>query len=201
MPGGTQAETTPPRSHCRPTDATPCRRAGPSPREADLGPSPSGAEARGPVASGGARRGFLRALFGLGAVATTAAALTPIVVAGQWGTGVAQDAKPSDGQARHRGAAEVFDEMYRGRHIRIVGPQVSVVSRVAHAAGAGHVPAAPFDILIDGLPLHVMRRADGSYLSSVNHYESFPTLLDVARAAVDELGGSQLSSPEPAHHV
>jgi hypothetical protein len=43
-----------------------------------------------------------------------------------------------------------------------------------------------------------MRRADGSYLSLVNHYESFPTLLDVARAAVDELGDAQLSM-SPSH--
>jgi hypothetical protein len=46
-----------------------------------------------------------------------------------------------------------------------------------------------------------MRRADGSYLSSVNHYESFPTPLDVARAAVDDLGGARLSLSGPIHHV
>lgn len=42
-----------------------------------------------------------------------------------------------------------------------------------------------------------MRRADGSYLSTVTHYESFPTLLETARAAVDELGTAQLSAVSP----
>ncbi|MEU1128254.1 tyrosinase family oxidase copper chaperone, partial [Streptomyces sp. NPDC005899] len=50
---------------------------------------------------------------------------------------------------------------------------------------------------IDGRPLHVMRRADGSFLSTVNHYESFPTLLATARAAVDEIGAAQLSPASP----
>jgi hypothetical protein len=46
-----------------------------------------------------------------------------------------------------------------------------------------------------------MRRADGTYLSLDNHYESFPTLRDVARAAVDELGDAQLSlTPMTAMH-
>ncbi|WP_031087236.1 tyrosinase family oxidase copper chaperone, partial [Streptomyces sp. NRRL WC-3549] len=31
----------------------------------------------------------------------------------------------------------------------------------------------------------------------VNHYESFPTLLATARAAVDELGTAQLSATIP----
>jgi hypothetical protein len=33
-----------------------------------------------------------------------------------------------------------------------------------------------------------MRRADGSWLSMVDHYRSYPTPLEAARAAVDELG-------------
>ncbi|MEI5034226.1 tyrosinase family oxidase copper chaperone [Streptomyces sp. S1A(2023)] len=40
-----------------------------------------------------------------------------------------------------------------------------------------------------------MRRADGTYLSDVRHYESYPTLLETARAAVDELGTAQLAHP------
>nr|EIF92165.1 tyrosinase co-factor MelC1 [Streptomyces tsukubensis NRRL18488] len=49
------------------------------------------------------------------------------------------------------------------------------------------------EVRIDGRPLHIMRRADGSFMSLVNHYESFPTLREVARAAVDELGAAQLA--------
>ncbi len=56
------------------------------------------------------------------------------------------------------------------------------------------------EIRIDGRPLHVMRRADGTYLSDVRHYESYPTLLETARAAVDELGTARLAPPA-AHHM
>jgi hypothetical protein len=38
-----------------------------------------------------------------------------------------------------------------------------------------------------------MRRADGTWLSMVDHYRSYATPLDAARAAVDQLGpGRQL---------
>ncbi|WP_405486161.1 tyrosinase family oxidase copper chaperone [Streptomyces sp. NBC_00096] len=70
------------------------------------------------------------------------------------------------------------EETYRGRHIA-VGP-----------AGA---------VRIDGRPLHVMRRADGSYLSGINHFQSYETPLELARAAVDELGTNQLAFAA-AHH-
>ncbi|MER5728243.1 tyrosinase family oxidase copper chaperone [Streptomyces sp. NPDC002138] len=67
--------------------------------------------------------------------------------------------------------APLAEETYRGRHIAVT------------RAG----------IHIDGRPLHVMRRADGSYLSGINHFESFATPLELARAAVDELGTAQLA--------
>ncbi|MGP3689857.1 tyrosinase family oxidase copper chaperone [Streptomyces sp. IBSNAI002] len=70
------------------------------------------------------------------------------------------------------------EETYRGRHIAV------------DRAG----------IRIDGRPLHVMRRADGSYLSEVNHFQSFGTPLELARAAVDELGTAQLVSASAPHH-
>lgn len=56
---------------------------------------------------------------------------------------------------------------------------------------------ADTQVSIDGRTLHVMRRSDGSYLSTVNHYESFPTLLETARAAVDEIGTAQLAKASP----
>ncbi|KPI17700.1 tyrosinase co-factor MelC1 [Actinobacteria bacterium OK074] len=68
-----------------------------------------------------------------------------------------------------------FSEVYRGRRIRGV--------RVA--AGA------PWQVTVDERPLHLMRRADGSWLSMVDHYQSYPTPLAAARGAVDELAPSQ----------
>ncbi|MFK0257813.1 tyrosinase family oxidase copper chaperone [Streptomyces sp. NPDC090445] len=68
-------------------------------------------------------------------------------------------------------------ETYRGRHIAVTEAGVS----------------------IDGRPLHVMRRADGSYLSGINHFQSFATPLELARAAVDELGTTQLALAAPQH--
>ncbi|MGW5738658.1 MULTISPECIES: tyrosinase family oxidase copper chaperone [Streptomyces] len=73
-----------------------------------------------------------------------------------------------------------FDEVYAGRHIR--------GSRAA--AGSGHAGAA-WDITVDGRPLHLMRRADGGYLSMIDHYQSYPTPLIATRRAVDELGRGQ----------
>lgn len=73
--------------------------------------------------------------------------------------------------------APLAEETYRGRHIAV------------DAAG----------VRIDGRPLHVMRRADGSYLSGINHFQSFGTPLELARAAVDELGTNQLALAAPHH--
>ncbi|MDX3536930.1 tyrosinase family oxidase copper chaperone [Streptomyces sp. MB09-01] len=70
------------------------------------------------------------------------------------------------------------EETYRGRHIAV------------DVAG----------VRIDGRPLHVMRRADGSYLSGINHFESYATPLELARAAVDELGTAQLARAAAPHH-
>ncbi|GAA2619704.1 MULTISPECIES: tyrosinase family oxidase copper chaperone [Streptomyces] len=69
------------------------------------------------------------------------------------------------------------EETYRGRHIAV------------DVAG----------VRIDGRPLHVMRRADGSYLSGINHFQSYATPLELARAAVDELGTAQLALAAPHH--
>lgn len=75
--------------------------------------------------------------------------------------------------------APLVEESYRGRHISV---------DLAAAA-----------VRIDGRPLHVMRRADGSYLSGVNHFESFATPMELARAAVDELGTTNLAMAAPHH--
>ncbi|MEU0375285.1 tyrosinase family oxidase copper chaperone [Streptomyces sp. NPDC006283] len=156
-----------------------------------------------------ARRLVLRALFTVGAIAGTAGALMPIL-ARRSGVGRGRGGNEVAAQSLER-----FTEMYRGRHIQ-GSATVMVPARAESpghpgddedarsvrsnrpAGGVGLVPSV--EVRIDGRPLHVMRRADGTYLSLVNHYESFPTLRDVARAAVDELGDAQLSLT-PMHSV
>ncbi|WP_168211375.1 tyrosinase family oxidase copper chaperone [Actinosynnema sp. ALI-1.44] len=63
-------------------------------------------------------------------------------------------------------ADQEFDEIYDGRRIR-----------------------GKADLLfVDGDLVHVMRNGDGSYTTSINHYESFSSLRDAAKRAVDTLG-------------
>jgi hypothetical protein len=80
-----------------------------------------------------------------------------------------------------------FDEIYRGRRIR-----------GTRSAGGRAVGAGTWHVTVDGRPLHLMRRADGSWLSMIDHYRSYPTPLEAARGAVDELGPGQLLSDAPA---
>ncbi|MGW2282164.1 tyrosinase family oxidase copper chaperone [Streptomyces sp. NPDC001770] len=128
------------------------------------------------------RRGVLRSVFAVGVVAGTGAAWEPIVARGpESHTGAGAPPRPGE-----------TTEMYRGRTIRVhvdAGPGGTAGPGV-RTAGAGLLPG----VSIDGAPLHLMRRADGSYLSAVTHYESHPTPLAAARAAVDVLGAARLSA-------
>lgn len=97
------------------------------------------------------------------------------------------------GLGRHRAdpgapsaATETFDEMFRGRRIRGSGPPIRA------AAGAAAGGGGSWQVTIDGRPLHLMRRADGSYMSMVDHYTSCRTALDAARGAVAEMGEQSL---------
>ncbi|MEI5098879.1 tyrosinase family oxidase copper chaperone [Streptomyces sp. PmtG] len=111
-----------------------------------------------------------RHLLGVAAVATLAAV-------GVVRTALARSAPPD-------GAGEgPFDETYRGRRI-----QGDPVLGVPGERGAG---AARWRVTVDGRQLGLMRRADGSYLSMVDHYGSYATPLAAARGAVDELGASE----------
>ncbi|MBN0043816.1 tyrosinase cofactor [Streptomyces actuosus] len=74
-----------------------------------------------------------------------------------------------------------FDEVYRGR--RIAGRPV---------AGGGHHHGGGYAVFVDEVELHVMRNADGSWISVVSHYDPVATPRAAARAAVDELQGAQL---------
>ncbi|MFJ9814584.1 tyrosinase family oxidase copper chaperone [Streptomyces sp. NPDC101151] len=127
--------------------------------------------ARGARSLGRTRRDVTRGLL----ASAVAAALAPLAAACRPPRD--QDGRPATG----------FDETYHGRHIR--GVQVATARRVA---------GGRWDVTVDGRPLHLMRRADGSWLSMVDHYRSFPTPLAAARAAVDELGpGEQLRDLAP----
>ena len=83
----------------------------------------------------------------------------------------------------HHGGPEAFDEVYRGR--RITG-------RAAADGGHHHEHGAGYAVFIDGMELHVMRNADGSWISVVGHYDPVPTPRAAARAAVMELQGAPL---------
>ncbi|MFF8530672.1 tyrosinase family oxidase copper chaperone [Streptomyces sp. SAS_267] len=110
------------------------------------------------------RRGAMRGLL----VSAVGAALAPVVAASR--------------PPRHRPRDISFDEVYRGRHI--LGTQSRSDGRAAFAG-------VEWQVTVDGRPLHLMRRADGSYLSMVDHYESYPTPLAAVRAAVDQLGPAE----------
>ncbi|MCF3123978.1 tyrosinase co-factor [Streptomyces arenae] len=80
-----------------------------------------------------------------------------------------------------------FDQMYQGR--RIQGEPM--------AARSGDA-SAEWRVTVDGKILGLMRRADGTYLSMVDHYQSYATPLAAARGAVDELGPHEVLSGR--HH-
>ncbi|MCD7444559.1 tyrosinase cofactor [Streptomyces lincolnensis] len=90
-------------------------------------------------------------------------------------------------QAAAPAAPASFDEVYKGR--RIQGRP---------SAGGGHHHGVGYTVFVDGMELHVMRNADGSWISVVNHYAPVPTPRAAARAAVDELQGATLV-PFPAN--
>ncbi|MBD0844038.1 MULTISPECIES: tyrosinase family oxidase copper chaperone [unclassified Streptomyces] len=134
-------------------------------------PGAQGQARPGPVRS--RRRDLLR---GLGA-AVGALALAPVVAA-------SRPARPQDSPG-----ILVFDETYRGRRIR------GVKSSAARSLGP-----AEWHITVDGRRLHLMRRADGTWLSMVDHYRSYDTPLEAVRAAVDELGpGERLRETGTEH--
>ncbi|MBT2530201.1 tyrosinase cofactor [Streptomyces sp. ISL-99] len=110
-------------------------------------------------------------------------------------TGFARTAEPSGPPAAGHGNGEAhspegsghtpaqpkpFDESFKGR--RIQG---------APSHHGGH-HGAGYSVRIDGEELHVMQNADGTWISVINHYETFTSPRAVARAAVVELQGSQL---------
>jgi hypothetical protein len=148
------------------------------------------------------RRRVLRTgLVTAAAVSGTAAALRPILAAGQpggvvaggtaqpgpgadSGMGPGMDSGAGSGDITDDATTPLFDEVYRGRRIQGFG-----------SPG----PAGP-QILVDGRPLELMRRVDGSWISMANHYQPYLTPLATARGAVDAIGGAELSTAVAHHH-
>lgn len=134
----------------------------------------------------GTRRDVLRGLL----VAAVTAALAPLVAASR----PSRAEPPASGEPAESEAE--FDEMYRGRRIRgfkdaeEFNDVAGAASGVRRAGAAGPAPAGQWRVTVDDRPLHLMRRADGGYLTMVDHYQSYPTPLAAARGAVDELGGT-----------
>lgn len=109
------------------------------------------------------RREVARLLLGSGAVA-----LTPVLAS----------SRPSESADRQRPADTPFDETYRGRRIQGAPLPLEGLSALG----------ADWRVTVDGHPLHLMRRADGTWLSMLDHYSWYRTPLEATRAAVDELG-------------
>ncbi|MFF3936878.1 apotyrosinase chaperone MelC1 [Streptomyces phaeofaciens] len=86
------------------------------------------------------------------------------------------------------GSPAAFDEVYKGRRIQ---------GRPASGGGHHHGDGG-YGVFVDGVELHVMRNADGSWISVISHYDPVTTPRAAARAAVDELQGAPLL-PFPAN--
>ncbi|MFG2801368.1 apotyrosinase chaperone MelC1 [Streptomyces pseudovenezuelae] len=86
-------------------------------------------------------------------------------------------------EEHHHASPDSFDEVYRGRRIQ------------GQPTGGHH---GGYRVTVDGVELHVMRNADGTWISVVSHYDPVPTPRAAARAAVDELQGARLL-PFPAN--
>ncbi|CAL9460595.1 tyrosinase family oxidase copper chaperone [Streptomyces sp. enrichment culture] len=170
---------------------------------APQGEAPEAAQGEGTAGAGavfGTRRQLVRGLL----APALAVTLVPLVAASRPAraeatatTGEPGPGRPEPRTAERTGQTEdtAFDDTYRGRRLR------GVRSAAGRAVGAG-----TWHVTVDGRPLHLMRRADGSWLSMVDHYHSYPTPLAAARGAVDELAPGEHLRDTPAsaghaHHT
>ncbi|MGA5037883.1 apotyrosinase chaperone MelC1 [Streptomyces capoamus] len=118
-------------------------------------------------------------------------ALTAAAAVAATATAAATLAAPAASAAGHHMPTTPgsFDEVYKGRRIQ---------GRPASGGGHHHEHGGGYEVLIDGVQLHVMQNADGSWISVVSHYDPVPTPRAAARAAVNELQGAPLL-PFPAN--
>ncbi|MFF0200467.1 tyrosinase cofactor [Streptomyces sp. NPDC005017] len=119
------------------------------------------------------------------AVAAVGATTTAVAAAPDTTAGPAARDRAAAPAGHHHGGPQPFDEVYKGR-------------RIQGMAGGGHHHGAGYAVFVDGVELHTMRNADGSWISVVSHYEPVTTPRAAARAAVDELQGAALL-PFPAN--
>ncbi|MFJ9939852.1 apotyrosinase chaperone MelC1 [Streptomyces erythrochromogenes] len=115
------------------------------------------------------------------ALGTTAGALTVLGLTAA-ATSVATSAAATPAAAPT--PPGTVDEVYQGRRI-----QITKGGGGHH--GGHHSPDQP-TVRIDGRELHIMRNADGSWISVINHYETFTEPKLLARAAVRDLQGAPL---------
>ncbi|MEU0002837.1 tyrosinase family oxidase copper chaperone [Streptomyces sp. NPDC006314] len=87
-----------------------------------------------------------------------------------------RSSRPGAGPGNKSGDT-AFDQTHRGSRIR----GMWTPARGTAASGQWHVT-------VDGRPLQLMRRADDTWLSMLDHYRSYRTPVEAARAAVEELG-------------
>ncbi|MGA4841624.1 apotyrosinase chaperone MelC1 [Streptomyces sp. G45] len=104
--------------------------------------------------------------------------------------GAAQGPAPAAPRDGHRPVPDAFDEVYLGRRIQ-GGP---TPGHGGHHGGHGD----GYSVRIDGDELHIMRNADGTWISVINHYEPQATPRALARAAVVELQGASLVPLAPS---
>ncbi|MBG0857528.1 tyrosinase cofactor [Streptomyces spinoverrucosus] len=126
-----------------------------------------------------------RALTAAAALAATAGAATVVASGAAADANAASVAATTPDAAGHdhgHASPAPFDEVYKGR--RIQGRPVTGGGHQHHGGG--------YAVFVDGAELHVMRNADGTWISVVTHYDPVATPRAAARAAVDELQGAKL---------
>ncbi|WP_035804627.1 apotyrosinase chaperone MelC1 [Kitasatospora mediocidica] len=80
-----------------------------------------------------------------------------------------------------------FDEVFQQRRIQGMPMAAGTAMPSGHQHGA-----MGYQVLIDGRELHMMRNADGTWISVLDHYRTFSTPRALARSAVIALHGAQL---------
>ncbi|MEV6328654.1 tyrosinase cofactor [Streptomyces sp. NPDC051909] len=120
----------------------------------------------------------------LGVAAGAAGAAAGLALAGPAAAAPAQASAPTGAAA-----PDSFDEVYLGRHIK-GGSSAHGGHHGGHGGHEGH--GGGYTVTIDGAELHVMRNADGTWISVITHYDPVATPRAAARAAVRELQGAPL---------
>ncbi|WP_330298184.1 apotyrosinase chaperone MelC1 [Streptomyces sp. NBC_00503] len=120
-----------------------------------------------------------RHALGIAAGATTALGLTACTSKSAGSPAAGASGSPASGSPASIPAGGI-DEVFEGRRIQI-----------ALGAGGHHGVGVP-TVKIDGNELHIMPNADGTWVSVVNHYQTYPNPVEAARAAIRDLQGAAL---------